>query len=50
MRLGLPTGLEVLNNQEAGNFRGMVCAFVTSTEYQKRFSQVVSRSNADCGQ
>ena len=40
--------LNVLNNRESGNYRGMVCAFITSTEYQKRFGSVVSRSNADC--
>jgi hypothetical protein len=26
----------------------MVCAFTTSTEYQRRFSSVVTHSNADC--
>ncbi|MDX6611089.1 MAG: hypothetical protein QOD75_275 [Blastocatellia bacterium] len=41
--------LNVLDNREAGNFRGMVCSFITSTEYQRRFSTIVSRSNADCG-
>jgi hypothetical protein len=40
--------LNVLNNREQGNFRGMVCAFITSTEYQKRFSSVISRSNSEC--
>src|SRR6185295_15257930 len=28
----------------------MVCAFITSPEYQQRFSSNVTRSNADCGQ
>ncbi len=28
----------VLNNLEPNNYRGMVCAFVTSREYQERFS------------
>ena len=28
----------------------MVCSFITSTEYQQRFSSVVTRSNADCSQ
>ena len=41
--------LNVLDNREAGNFRGMVCSFITSTEYQKRFSSVVSHSNGECG-
>jgi hypothetical protein len=40
--------LDVLNNGAAGNYRGMVCAFLTSTEYQLRFSTVVTHSNADC--
>jgi hypothetical protein len=42
--------LDVLNNREPNNFCGMVCAFVTATEYQLRFGSVVTRSNADCGQ
>ena len=41
--------LNVLNHREPGNFRGMVCSFITSTEYQQRFSQVVMHSNAECG-
>jgi|GEM_PF-2026515 len=41
--------LNVLNGREAGNYRGMVCAFLTSSEYQLRFSSVVTRSNAECG-
>ena len=36
-------------NQQPSNFRGMVCAFLTSTEYQRRFGIVATRSNADCG-
>jgi hypothetical protein len=31
-----------------GNYRGMVCSFITSAEYQNRFSGVVSQSNGDC--
>jgi hypothetical protein len=42
--------LEVLNNREAGNYRGMVCAFITSAEYQQRFSSIVTRSDQECGQ
>ena len=41
--------LEVLNNREPGNYRGMVCSFITSEEYQNRFSRIVSRSNGECG-
>ncbi|MCU1268035.1 MAG: trypsin domain protein [Acidobacteria bacterium] len=40
--------LNVLNN-DASNYRGMVCSFITSAEYQRRFSTVVSHSNAECG-
>jgi hypothetical protein len=42
--------LDVLNNREPGNYRGMVCSFVTSAEYQQRFSSVVRHTNAECGQ
>jgi hypothetical protein len=42
--------LDVLNNREPNNYRSMICAFLTSTEYQQRFSSVVTRSNADCAQ
>ncbi|MEA2173695.1 MAG: hypothetical protein QOD00_1287 [Blastocatellia bacterium] len=40
--------LDVLNNREPGNFRGMVCSFITSAEYQQRFGSVVTRTNRDC--
>jgi hypothetical protein len=40
--------LDVLNNQAPNNYRGMVCAFITSAEYQQRFSPVVTRTNAEC--
>ena len=36
-------------NSQPNNFRGMVCSFVTSSEYQQRFSPAVTTSNADCG-
>ncbi|OLE53079.1 MAG: hypothetical protein AUG51_14845 [Acidobacteria bacterium 13_1_20CM_3_53_8] len=42
--------LDVLNNRVMGNYRSMVCAFLTSTEYQRRFSSVVPHSNSECGQ
>jgi hypothetical protein len=42
--------LNVLNNKQPNNYRGMVCAFITAAEYQLRFASVVSRSNQDCGQ
>lgn len=41
--------LNVLNHN-AGDYHGMVCAFVTSTEYQNRFSSVVTRNNSECGE
>jgi uncharacterized repeat protein (TIGR01451 family) len=42
--------LSVLNNQELNNYRGMVCAFLTSAEYQRRFGLNVTRTNSDCAQ
>jgi hypothetical protein len=41
--------LNVLNDRDAGNYRGMVCSFITSTEYQRRFGTVLSHSNGECG-
>jgi hypothetical protein len=41
--------LNVLNKSDAGNYRGMVCSFITSLEYQRRFGSVITRSNIDCG-
>lgn len=41
--------LEILNNREPNNYRSMVCAFLTSAEYQLRFAPVISRTNAECG-
>jgi hypothetical protein len=41
--------LDVLNNRVPGNFRAMVCAFLTSTEYQQRFGTVISHGNTECG-
>jgi hypothetical protein len=40
--------LSVLNNVQPNNFRGMVCAFITSREYQERFSPVITRSDQLC--
>jgi hypothetical protein len=48
-REGYDFWLNVLDNREAENFRGMVCSFTTSTEYQRRFSSVVSHNNGECG-
>lgn len=41
--------LNVLNNGDPGNYRGMVCSFITSAEYQRRFSVIVSHNNTECG-
>jgi hypothetical protein len=48
-RGGYDFWLNVLNNREPGNYRSMVCAFITSAEYQRRFSQIITRSNSECG-
>ena len=42
--------LNVLSNREPGNYRGMVCSFITSAEYQVRFSPFVTHANVECGQ
>ncbi|MCU1268000.1 MAG: hypothetical protein JWM21_4318 [Acidobacteria bacterium] len=42
--------VEVLNHRDPGNYRGMVCSFLTSAEYQRRFSPVVIHGNNECGQ
>lgn len=41
---------DVINNREPNNYRGMICAFITSAEYQLRFGSNITRSNADCSQ
>lgn len=46
---GLSFWVEILNQRDSGNYRGMVCSFLTSAEYQLRFSSVVINSNAECG-
>jgi hypothetical protein len=40
--------LYVLTHGAAGNYRGMVCAFITSGEYQLRFGSAITRTNQDC--
>ncbi len=40
--------VDKLSNQD--NYRSMVCAFVTSREYQQRFSAVVTHTDAECGE
>jgi subtilisin family serine protease len=41
--------LSILNNVVPGNFQSMVCAFITSAEYQQRFSNFTPHSNSECG-
>ena len=41
--------LNVLNHGDPNNYRGMVCSFITSREYQERFGLSLVRSNSDCG-
>jgi hypothetical protein len=40
--------LNVLNNKDPNNYRGMVCAFITSAEYQHRFGALVTHNNSEC--
>jgi hypothetical protein len=49
-RNGYDFWLDVVNNREPNNYHGMICAFITASEYQLRFGSTVTRSNADCGQ
>jgi hypothetical protein len=49
-RVGYDFWLNVLNDRVPGNYRSMVCAFVNSTEYQRRFSTVVTHGDGECGQ
>lgn len=41
--------LDVLNNRVPGNYRSMVCAFITSAEMQGRFDLNIDRTNSECG-
>ncbi|HEY0404254.1 MAG TPA: Calx-beta domain-containing protein [Pyrinomonadaceae bacterium] len=41
--------LDVLNNRVPGNYRSMVCAFITSSEMQGRFDLNIDRTNSECG-
>ncbi len=49
-REGYDFWLNVLNDKDPGNYKGMVCSFITSAEYQARFSSVLTHSNRECGQ
>jgi hypothetical protein len=39
---------EAALGRQPNNYRGMVCAFITSSEYQHRFGTIVTRTNRDC--
>jgi hypothetical protein len=41
--------LGIVNNLSLSNYRSMVCAFLTSAEYQVRFSTLVPRNDSECG-
>jgi hypothetical protein len=40
--------LGILNGPELNNYRGMVCAFITSLEYQQRFSSLTPHNDHEC--
>src|SRR5258708_16764439 len=40
--------LDVLDNREPNNYRGMVCAFITSAEYQLPFISLLTHNNTQC--
>jgi hypothetical protein len=45
---GFAFWINVLNNQAPNNYRGMVCSFITSTEFQNRFGALVTHHNSEC--
>jgi hypothetical protein len=49
-QVGYDFWLNVLNNRQQGNYRGMVCSFITSAEYQRRFGSVITHGNGECEQ
>ena len=40
--------LGIVNSPSLSNYRSMVCAFLTSAEYQLRFSSHVPRNDTEC--
>ena len=40
--------LDVVDNRATNNYRAMVCAFITSPEYQERFGNQLFYTNNDC--
>lgn len=45
---GFAFWLDVINNRHPNDYPLMVCAFITSAEYQMRFSSVITQSNSQC--
>jgi hypothetical protein len=45
---GLEFWLNVIENRQPGNYRGMVCSFITSIEYHMHFGASPTRSNSNC--
>lgn len=41
--------LNVISNRAPNDYIGMVCAFVTSQEYQERFGLLQTHTNGECG-
>ncbi len=51
-QLSFDSWLKVLEHKlpgDPGAYRSMICAFVTSNEYQSRFGILATRTNAECG-
>jgi subtilisin family serine protease len=40
--------LGIVNNPSVANYHSMVCAFITSQEYQQRFGSLVTRNDTEC--
>ncbi|HKZ02488.1 MAG TPA: hypothetical protein VJ180_09630, partial [Pyrinomonadaceae bacterium] len=40
--------LDVVTNREPNNYQGLVCAFITSAEYQQRFGVTINRNDREC--
>jgi hypothetical protein len=40
--------VEILNHEAAEGYPGLVCSFITSAEYQLRFSPLVTHNNQEC--
>ncbi len=42
--------LGIVNNPSVASYRSMVCAFLTSAEFQLRFGAAITRTDRDCAQ